>query len=124
MSIELKLRRGTTTEHSTFTGAEGEITVDKTKKTIVVHDGATVGGFPLVKEGNEKNAETILTKPVDIASFAGLDGYILAYDETSDKFYLKKDEGAGGGGGLLESTNSFFQGVSYPNSLVVTTFTI
>ena len=50
MSTQLKLRRGTTAQHSTFTGAEGEITVDTTKDTIVVHDGATAGGIPLAKE--------------------------------------------------------------------------
>lgn len=31
---------------------------------------------------------TILGKTVDIASFSGKDGYVLAYDETSDKFIL------------------------------------
>lgn len=43
----LQLRRGTTAQHATFTGAAGEVTVDTTKKTAVVHDGATPGGFPL-----------------------------------------------------------------------------
>ena len=52
MAKQLKLRRGTTTEHSTFTGAEGEITVDITKDTVVVHDGATAGGIPLAKESD------------------------------------------------------------------------
>ena len=47
MSTELKLRRGTTAQHSTFTGASGEVTVDTTKKTLVVHDGSTAGGSPL-----------------------------------------------------------------------------
>lgn len=50
MSSLLKLRRGSTVSHSTFTGEEGEITVDITKDTLVVHDGVTVGGHPLVKE--------------------------------------------------------------------------
>jgi hypothetical protein len=50
MATSLKLRRGTTTQHSTFTGAEGEVTVDTTKDTVVVHDGSTAGGFPLAKE--------------------------------------------------------------------------
>lgn len=50
MSTAVQLRRGTTAQHSTFTGAEGEITVDTTKDTAVVHDGATAGGFPLLKE--------------------------------------------------------------------------
>jgi hypothetical protein len=44
-------RGGTTTEHSTFTGLAREITIDTTKNTVVVHDGSTVGGFPLAKEG-------------------------------------------------------------------------
>ena len=50
MSTQLKLRRGTTAQHSTFTGAEGEVTVDTTKDTLVVHDGTTAGGVPLSKE--------------------------------------------------------------------------
>ncbi len=50
MAKRVQRRRGTTTEHSTFTGAVGEITVDLDKDTVVVHDGATVGGFPLARE--------------------------------------------------------------------------
>lgn len=42
-------RRGTTAEHGSFTGAAGEITVDMTKDTAVVHDGTTAGGHPLAK---------------------------------------------------------------------------
>lgn len=49
MATQLKLRRGTTAQHSTFTGAAGEITVDTDKKTVVVHDGVTAGGKPLLK---------------------------------------------------------------------------
>lgn len=48
-AFAMQLRRGTTAEHSTFTGLVGEITVDTTKDTIVVHDGSTVGGIPLAK---------------------------------------------------------------------------
>ena len=46
----LKLRRGTTTQHSTFTGAEGEVTVDTDKDVLVVNDGLTAGGHPLAAE--------------------------------------------------------------------------
>lgn len=49
MSIEVKFRRGTAAQHSSFTGANGEITVDTTNQTIRVHDGATVGGSRLAK---------------------------------------------------------------------------
>lgn len=50
MTTALKLRRGTTAQHASFTGAAGEVTVDTTKKTVVVHDGSTAGGTPLAKE--------------------------------------------------------------------------
>lgn len=47
MSEILRLRRGTTAEHSTFTGAEAELTYDSDKRIPVIHDGVTVGGKPL-----------------------------------------------------------------------------
>ena len=50
MATILQLRRGTTTQHSSFAGAIGEVTVDTTKKTIVVHDGTTNGGSALATE--------------------------------------------------------------------------
>ena len=59
MAKLLKLRRGTTAQHSSFTGAEGEVTVDTTKDTLVVHDGSTAGGKPLATEaGNIATATT------------------------------------------------------------------
>lgn len=47
MATQVQNRRGTTIQHSIFTGAEGEITVDTQRKSIVVHDGTTVGGSPI-----------------------------------------------------------------------------
>jgi hypothetical protein len=46
MAKRVQFRRGTTAQHALFVGAPGEITVDTDKKIIVVHDGATPGGFP------------------------------------------------------------------------------
>lgn len=63
-SFAIQLRRGTTVEHSTFTGLVGEITVDTTKDTIVVHDGSTVGGYPLAKAS-------------DVSAGTGLDPFLL-----------------------------------------------
>ena len=61
MAKLLKLRRGTTTQHASFTGAEGEVTIDTTKDTAVVHDGSTAGGRPLAREDmNNVPAGTIL----------------------------------------------------------------
>ena len=49
MAKRLQLRRGTTAQTNAFTGAVGEVTVDTDKKTVVVHDGTTVGGTVLAK---------------------------------------------------------------------------
>ena len=50
MATQVQFRRGTTAETLAFTGAIGEVTVDLTKNTTVVHDGITAGGFPLLRE--------------------------------------------------------------------------
>lgn len=47
MPKQVRLRRGTTAQHTTFTGADGEVTFDTTKKALVLHDGVTPGGKPL-----------------------------------------------------------------------------
>jgi hypothetical protein len=50
MAKQVQFRRGSTSQHSTFTGAVGEITVDTDKDVAVVHDGSTAGGFPLARQ--------------------------------------------------------------------------
>jgi len=50
MADQLQLRGGTTAQHAAFTGALREVTVDTDKDTVVVHDNATVGGFPLLRQ--------------------------------------------------------------------------
>lgn len=66
MSQEIKRRRGTTAQHETFVGAAAEITIDTDKNTVVVHDGATPGGFPLARADQAANATTLdlMTLPV------------------------------------------------------------
>lgn len=49
MTRQVKRRRGSTADHSTFTGAEAEFTYDSDLKTIRVHDAVQVGGFPLAR---------------------------------------------------------------------------
>ena len=49
MATQVQFRRGTTGEHSSFTGAVGEVTVDTTLDTLRVHDGAQAGGFRIAK---------------------------------------------------------------------------
>ncbi len=50
MSKIVQLRRGNASEHNTFTGKIGEVTMDIDNKTLRVHDGETVGGTALAKQ--------------------------------------------------------------------------
>src|SRR6478735_5887078 len=50
MPKQVKFRRGTTVQHASFIGALGEVTMDTTKKTLVVHDALTLGGNPVALE--------------------------------------------------------------------------
>jgi hypothetical protein len=77
MAKQVQFRRGTTTEHNSFTGAVGEITVDTTKDTAVVHDGSTAGGIPLAK-ASEVVSPTY-TGDVDITGELIVDSYNETY---------------------------------------------
>ena len=50
MATQVQFRRGTTAEHTGFKGADGEVTVDTSLKTVVIHDALTNGGFPLLRQ--------------------------------------------------------------------------
>ena len=50
MATQVQFRRGTTAEHSGFKGAKGEVTVDTSLKTVVIHDALTNGGFPVLRQ--------------------------------------------------------------------------
>jgi len=75
MAKQVQMRRGTTAEHSSFTGAVGELTVDTTKDTVVVHDGATVGGKPMATQATTAS-KTDITSTV---ATAGQDWLGVAY---------------------------------------------
>ena len=50
MATQVQFRRGTTAEHSGFKGADGEVTVATSLKTVVIHDAITNGGFPVLRQ--------------------------------------------------------------------------
>ena len=58
MATAIQRRRGTTTQHSSFTGLAGEITIDTDLNTIIVHDGSTAGGIRLAKYTEVQSAAT------------------------------------------------------------------
>ena len=72
MAKLLKLRRGTTTQHASFTGAEGEVTIDTTKDTAVVHDGAQAGGRPLAREDMNNVSSSTVVSRIGTSALAGV----------------------------------------------------
>ena len=61
MSTQVQIRRGNTAQTAAFTGAIAELTVDTDKRVVVVHDGTTAGGNPLIKANASITTGQILT---------------------------------------------------------------
>ena len=74
MAIQIQLRQGTTTEHNSFTGAVGEVTVDTTKDVPVVHDGVTAGGHPVAAKANADGTISLIKKDGTSAGTINADG--------------------------------------------------
>jgi hypothetical protein len=71
MSTQIQRRRGTTAQHSTFTGANAELTVDTDKEVVVVHDGTTAGGYPLMRENASNSALALGSAATPSLKFTG-----------------------------------------------------
>ena len=71
MATQVQFRRGTTGQHSAFTGAVGEVTVDTQKKTVCIHDATTVGGFPLLLEDGSNSSFSLGSLSSCALKFAG-----------------------------------------------------
>ena len=50
MATQVQFRRGTSAETSAFTGALGEVTVDTSKNTLVIHNAVQAGGYPVLRD--------------------------------------------------------------------------
>jgi hypothetical protein len=72
MATQLQLRRGNTSQITAFTGAIGEATYDTERKTLVVHDGVTVGGSLLAKASDLSANATFSQGAYDKANSANV----------------------------------------------------
>ena len=71
MATQVQFRRGTTGQHSAYTGAVVEVTVDTEKKILCVHDATTAGGFPLLKEDGSNSSLALGSLSSCALKFAG-----------------------------------------------------
>lgn len=94
----LQLKRGTTAQTSTFTGLNGEVTVDTTKKTLVVHDGAKVGGTVLAKESDVAlKVDKVAGKQLSTEDYSTSEKSKLAGISANANNYTHPTSGVGAG---------------------------
>lgn len=135
MAIQIQLRQGTTTEHSTFTGVVGEVTVDTTKDVIVVHDGTTVGGHPVAARANADGTIALIKKDGTSAgtiNSAGLFNNTLTSTNTNQALTAAQgkvlkdtlDTAFGIGQSYVDVTGSRSFSTTYTNSTPRTIFII
>ena len=93
MAYAIQRRRGTATEHNSFTGLAGEITIDTTNNTIRVHDGSTAGGHRLAKY-SEINTQENIEDAVGNLLTAGA-GISLSYDDANGTLTITNTTSAG-----------------------------
>ena len=112
MTKQVQLRRGTTTEHASFTGAVGELTIDTTRDIAIVHDGVKVGGHELV--GVAATGQTIVNKDgVAIGASTLVPGSQLTVQGNTYVSGFSTFAGAVSiGGTLLTNNSSKFSGIS------------
>lgn len=82
MPTEVKFRRGSTAANNSFTGAQGELSVDTDKDTIRVHDGVVAGGFELAR-ADGSNLTASIDELVDVVITSGEAGNLLTYNGTN-----------------------------------------
>jgi len=64
MPTTLQFRRYGTAATASVTGANGELTIDTDKETVVVHDGSAAGGYPLLRANG---SDSIITSAANVA---------------------------------------------------------
>ena len=111
MAKQLQLRKGTATEHNTFTGANGEVTVDTTNKTLRVHDGSTVGGIQLATTQGAVILNNTLTSTSATQALTAAQGKVL-----KDTLDTAVSSSLGVGQSWQNVTASRASGVTYTNT--------
>lgn len=112
MATQVQFRRGTTAETSTFTGVVGEVTVDTTKHTCVVHDGIQVSGYPLLLENGSNSALSLGSLSNCSLKFAG-DPNTGFYSPGADQFAIVT-------GGIARLTADSSGAITIPGNVSIT----
>lgn len=128
MSKTLQFRRGSTALISTFAGSDGELFVDTSKATVVVMDGATLGGTPLATEYfvtaallRASTTATLGTVKIDGTSITISSGTIAVPVATSSQIGIARVDGTSilVSSGMLSVTRNFTTGLAVSGTVVM-----
>ena len=75
MPNQVQFRRGTSGQNSSFTGADGEISVNSSNNSLRVHEGFTVGGHELAKS-DLSNTSGITSISLENVNVTGLSTFV------------------------------------------------
>ena len=124
MAKRLQLRRGTTAQNNAFTGAVGEVSVDTDTEVLVVHDGVTVGGFPVAARANANGTISLIKKDGTVITTIPATGLFnntltsTATDQalTAAQGKVLYDQSFGVGQSWQNVTSSRVTGTTYTNT--------
>lgn len=102
MATQVQRRRGTASEHNTFTGAAGEVTVNTTNDSVHVHDGATAGGFETMRVDGDNSQVPLGPSGIQVFENSG------TWTKPAGVNFVRVTVtgGGGGGGGGQQSFNN------------------
>ena len=110
MAKKLQLRRGTKAQHSSFTGAEGEVTYDTTNKVLICHDGSQAGGFSMNRASGSVTA--MAANDMDLSA-----GEYFTKTISGNATITFSNIPSGYSGWILEITNGGSATVTWPNTV-------
>jgi hypothetical protein len=84
MSRTLQFRRYDTATLANTVGADGELIVNTTNKTLTVHDGALPGGYPLLNSATDNNIDQVARNTANSATTLAQNAYNYANTIVSD----------------------------------------
>ena len=113
MATQVQFRRGTTAEHTGFKGDDGEVTVDTSLKTVVIHDAITNGGFPLLRQDG---SNSLFSKSGDLNNCA----LKFAGDTNTGLISPANDELSLVTGGVARLTIDSNGAVTIPGNVTIT----
>lgn len=91
MATQIQFRRGTASQHSSFTGATAEVTVNTTNKSVHVHDGSTAGGFELARKDLSTSSNVSLSGITTLTTLIVSDGITASGIVTATDFNATSD---------------------------------